>query len=109
MNYILDENNNPVLEPDLLKWADWFETSGDKRTVEFTKIGDNIAVSTVFLSIDHSFGGPVPILYETLCFQSRDSQDIIELDGFTNRYATREEALIGHHEIVATMRKITEK
>jgi hypothetical protein len=108
MNYTLDENNNPVLEPDLLKWAEWFETSGDKRTVEVTSIGD-ILVSTVFLSIDHSFGIEEPVLYETKCFQEGDNSQMVELEDFSNRYYTREEALTGHHEAVATIRKMIEK
>ena len=64
--YILDSDHNPVLEPDLIKWATWFEH--DKRIVCQQHVG-LIFVSTVFLGIDHNFyqAGP-PLLFETMTF-----------------------------------------
>lgn len=52
-NYILDEHGVPVVEPDILKWARWFEEH--KRHVAETFVGD-VRISTVFLGIDHKFG-----------------------------------------------------
>ena len=56
--YILDENNNSIPEPDLLKWGKWLQTA--ERHVALTEIpGDDgrpdVSVSTVFLGLDHSF------------------------------------------------------
>jgi hypothetical protein len=91
MNYIL-KDGVPVLEPDLLTWAKWFE-DGDKRRVALTEIGD-VRISTVFLGIDHSFGGGAPILFETMIFEG-------EHDQYQERYHTLEEAMIGHEKAVS--------
>jgi hypothetical protein len=32
-NYILDENNQPIQEPDIMKWGSWFKVSNDRRRV----------------------------------------------------------------------------
>ena len=66
INYILDENKNPVLEPDLLKWGTWMAAIS-KRRVAFDKI-NGVEVSTVFLGLDHSFGDAPPVLWETMVF-----------------------------------------
>ena len=88
--YILDDQGNPVPEPDVLKWGKWFENNTDKRRVAFDRIG-NVQVSTVFLGLDHNWGEGPPLLYETMVFYTprRQGFDIY-------RYATRDEALAGH-------------
>ena len=103
--YILDADGHPVLEPDLLKWAEWLETAD--RTVALDRfIGDagaaDVRVSTVFLGLDHSFPlspGPsyAPILFETMVFGG-------EHDGYQERYGTRDEALEGHRAVVDMVR-----
>jgi hypothetical protein len=62
--YILDEHGEPVLEPDLFKWADWFESNAPCK-VKWTDV-NGVTISTVFLALDHTFTmeGP-PILWET--------------------------------------------
>lgn len=92
-NYILVDGI-PALEPDLLKWAMWFGTAD--RTVGKTVVGDYV-VSTVFLALDHNFGGGIPILYETMIFGPDDAQSD------TWRYATVEEAQEGHERVVAAL------
>lgn len=69
--YILDENKNPVPCEDLLTWGRWLET-GD-RIVKQDTFGD-IRVSTVFLGLDHSFGGGEPLLFETMIFGGKHDQ-----------------------------------
>jgi hypothetical protein len=88
--YILDERGNPVLEPDLLTWAKWFETAD--RIVATTTVGE-VKISTVFLSLDHAWGGGPPLLFETMVFGGA-------LDQEQMRYSTRAEALAGHTEMV---------
>ena len=66
IQYILDENKNPVLEPDLLKWGTWMSAIS-KRRVAFDKI-NGAGISTVFLGLDHNFDGGPPILWETMVF-----------------------------------------
>jgi hypothetical protein len=73
--YILDENDEPVEEPDLLKWADWINLFGHSRlmvareTLKYPKM----EVSTVFLGLDHRIPFPEPsdplappIVWETM-------------------------------------------
>jgi hypothetical protein len=99
-HYVLDEHGVPVLEPDLLKWARWFEQSWPARCVARTEIGD-IHVSTVFLGTDHNFLGGSPILYESMIFGGAQ-------DDFQRRYQTREQAIAGHDQIVAAVRAGTD-
>ena len=112
MHYILDENNNPVPEPDTIKWGKWYEQA--ERHVGDTHIGD-IHISTVFLSLPHlnkEPGNDDVMLYETMVFASdevitklmelseTDDRSIVAM--FTDdvdiqkRYATREQAIEGH-------------
>ena len=90
--YILNDAGNPVPEPDLIKWAQWFEDSGEKRRVAHDVRG-NLSISTVFIALDHSFGEGEPMLYETMVFGGSDDMQ--------RRYHTREEALAGHNKILA--------
>ena len=64
-NYILDENGNPVIENDILKWGKWMETNN--RHIAEDVVGD-VRVSTVFLGIEHSWGQGFPVLWETMIF-----------------------------------------
>jgi len=92
-NYILD-GRTPVEEPNLLRWGRWFENSS--RRVKLKQIGvpknrgkkakkiHFVAVSTVFLGLDHGYGGK-PLLFETMIFNG-------ELDEEQYRCSTWEEA-----------------
>lgn len=91
--YILDDNLNPVPEPDILKAARWFEDAKNRKVV-VTEIDENCYLSTVFLSLDHGYLSDRPILYESLWFGGPH-------DGEQRRYSTREEALEGHKEMLA--------
>lgn len=99
--FILDENGEPVPEPDLMRWAQWFE--GEFRRLARTEISPQLFVSTVFLGLDHNFGqtGP-PILWETMVFRNRgngrEEQD-------TWRYSSRAAALAGHAAAVKHWRR----
>jgi hypothetical protein len=90
--YILDATGNPIPEPDLIKWANWFEDSGPQRRVAHDVRG-KYSISTVFIALDHSFGEGPPLLFETMVFGGKS--------GIQERYATREEALEGHKRILA--------
>jgi hypothetical protein len=95
--YILD-GHATVEEPDVRRWAGWFENAS--RHVGSTEVGDRW-VSTVFLGVDHNFGIGPPILFETMVF-SRDTHDEI-LYEFTRRYRTWDEAAVGHAMTVALL------
>jgi hypothetical protein len=92
--YILQEDGTPALEPDLMKWAQWMETTDRHVAQDF--LPGKVRVSTVFLGLDHNFcfdGGP-PILFETMIFGGQH-------DMYQYRYFTREEAIAGHAKALA--------
>src|SRR5690349_6691621 len=91
MHYIL-QGKNAIEEPDLIVWAQWFQSAN--RTVKKTQVSAGVEVSTVFLGLDHSFGNGEPILFETMIFGG-------ERDGFCERCTTYENAENGHALIVS--------
>lgn len=52
-------------EPDLMKWAEWFETAD--RLIKKTE-KDGVRISTAFLGIDHQYLDGEPLLFETMVF-----------------------------------------
>ena len=85
--YIL-EGHKAVLEPDLIKWAIWFEKAD--RQVGLTKLENDICISTVFMGLNHSFiDDRVPILFETMVFGGILNQE-------RERYSTWQDAEEGH-------------
>lgn len=97
MKYILI-GHEAVPEPDLFKWAEWFETAD--RQVRDT-FRDDVRVSTVFLGLDHNhFGNGPPELFETMVFVNGRGDDC-------EHYATWAEAEAGHENYVAKIFKTT--
>ena len=90
-NYILDEKGAPVAEPDMMKWAQWFEKA--ERHVGNETIGDS-KISTVFLGLDHAFGGGAPVLWETMVFGGALDQEQDRCSG------SREQAEAMHARMV---------
>ena len=88
-HYILN-GHTVVVEPDVIKWASWFEAAN--RTVRRGAVGD-CEVSTVFLGLDHSFGGSTPLLFETMVFGGT-------LDGEQDRCSTWDEAEQMHEAMI---------
>lgn len=85
--YILD-GKTPV-RADLMTWARWFEKADTARIVAKTTI-DDADISTVFLGLDHRFGGDgPPLVFETMIFGGPH-------DGYQERYSTWDEAEAGH-------------
>ena len=89
-NYVLD-GTTPKLEPDLMTWAQWFESAD--RKVARSEVGKT-KISTVFLGLDHSFGEGPPMLFETMIFGG-------EHDEYQDRCSTWEEAEQMHAKAVA--------
>lgn len=67
--FVLDEAGEPVPAKSLPGWE---RAYGDhkKRIVKQEWI-ENVRVSTVFLGLDHNYGGGEPILWETMTFSNR--------------------------------------
>ncbi len=96
-HYVLGEDGKtPVEAKDLIDAAQAWQQD---RTVQKDKIGD-ITISTVFLGIDHSFDGGIPILFETMIFGG-------EHDEYQMRYATWDEAVEGHGVAMALVKGLT--
>ena len=102
--YILNADNIPVAEPDLLKWGKWMGLV-DRGIIE-TTIGKRW-ISTVFLGLDHQYGDGPPLLYETMVFPIKGSEPHM-VDEICKRYTTREKAIEGHEKIVNELRAIYE-
>lgn len=114
--FILDENGNPVEEPDLMKWAEWIESFN--RQIAEDIIGD-IRVSTVFLGLNHRlFGEGPPILFETMTFSVENeekeifghkyfgSKELDEILQFQERYSTKNQAIEGHNKTVVLIKSL---
>ncbi len=112
MHYIL-KGTKIVKEPDLIKWARWFEKGNRVIKQEAIMPGKAIEasvkqeviipvkeaekntcrLSTVFLGIDHNYiRKGKPILFETMVFNGK-------LDGEMERYTTYNAALKGHERM----------
>lgn len=82
----------------------WMQMLADD---EYRVVGQHeaggVLVSTVWLGLDHSFGGEVSKIFETMVFSKGMQEDVCR------RYATLAEALRGHIETVhATLGLIAE-
>ena len=97
-HYVLDADNRPV-EADLMTWAQWWETASN-RIVDWTQINSEVMVSTVFLGLDHRFGGKgPPLLFETMIFGAGD-----EAQNDVWRYSSWDDAKTGHAAVVSRLR-----
>jgi hypothetical protein len=75
MEYILDKTGKPVREPDLMKWARWYDAADRRVADDF--VGD-LWVSTVFLGLDHSRDDGPPILWETMVFDKEQKEKDVD-------------------------------
>lgn len=98
-NYIL-ENGQAVPCTDVHKWAAWYETA--ERHVGDDEI-DGYRVSTVFLGLDHNWGGGAPLLYETMIFCD-DANDVYSLHNWCERYSTWDQAAAWHKKVLDAVR-----
>lgn len=69
---------------------------GDNKIIAQDGIG-NKCVSTVFLGLDHSYGGEGPKIFETMVFDEDHGEDCW-------RYATWQEALEGHRKACSELK-----
>lgn len=108
--YLLDENHQPYRVP-MLVWARWFEDADNRVALTETELHE---VSTVFLGLDHNWhpDGP-PVLFETMVFsRERGGEGKClgdALDSIMDRYATWDEALKGHNDILREVSKLERK
>ena len=87
------DGRTPVTTEDVREWGKMLDS--DARIVgKDTVAGQD--VSTVFLGVDHSFGGSVPVLWETMIFSGPHN-------GYQLRYSSWEAAEAGHKRIVSAL------
>lgn len=98
--YILNDEGQAVPEPDLLKWAQWFETADNQ--IAHDQVGD-VHISTIFIGLDHGFGlgDGEPVLWETMLFGGKLNREC-------RRYTSRRDALKGHAEFLALILALRE-
>jgi hypothetical protein len=92
--YAVLENKQVRRVTSIYEWGKFMEVRSN-RTVAKTTIGD-VKISTVFLGIDHGYGGN-PLWFETMVFGG-------PLDEEMERYETWGEAAVGHEKMVARVR-----
>jgi hypothetical protein len=78
----------------LMEWGRWFEKAD--RHIGCDEI-DGIKISTVFLGLDHGWGGGRPVLFETMVFGGKHDQHM-------QRYYTLTQAQAGHDQVVAMVK-----
>lgn len=92
---------------DTLEWGNWFETAD--RIVKQETLPNGMFVSTVFLGLDHSFGGGKPMLFETMVFDTNNKEKYkigdVERESIGEemdqvRYSTWGQAEAGHKKLV---------
>jgi len=88
--YVL-EGQTPVPTDNAVEWGKWFKAAD--RHVGLDRLSEDIVVSTVFLGMDHSFGGCPPLLFETMIFGIEEDE---LLKDYQVRYCTWDEAVAGH-------------
>jgi hypothetical protein len=86
----LDRNGQPL---EMMEAAKLLQDVEYKR-IAWDVLADETQISTVWLGLDHGFGGR-PLIFETMVFPPNSSLD---LD--CERYETEREALIGHAAMV---------
>jgi hypothetical protein len=83
-----DKEGNPIW--DTLEWARLFENR-EYRIVKQESLWWGAFLSTVWLGLDHAWGGERPLIFESMLFFRRTG----DLD--CRRYSTLEEAVRGHN------------
>jgi hypothetical protein len=101
--YKLDKDKNPV-PCSSFEYSMQFEDP-EKRRVAKTQLGP-YTVSTVFLCIDHNFGGEgPPVLFETMIWSDKKTDKPGEFFEFQTRYCTWKEATEGHEFVVQMIKE----
>ncbi len=65
------------------------------RRVGFDSLSNGLEISTVWMGLDHNFGGGRPLIFETMVFANGRGSDFNMA-----RYSTLEEARLGHKMFV---------
>lgn len=95
MWYILDKRGIPIFCGDIHVYKRWVQEYSDGRhniSIDDTTCWGH-RVSTIFMGLDYSFGGPLPICFETMVFPEGKYHDL-----WCERRYSLAEALESHDE-----------
>jgi hypothetical protein len=98
MSYFFDRAGQSI---DMMDWVASMKNPANKRVAEDTVSG--YWVSTVWLGMDYSLGDGPPLIFETMVFPQKEGETNW-YDEYCERYATEEEALAGHADVVAKLK-----
>lgn len=93
--YTLD-GHRPVAVENVIEWARWSATSDNRVAIDEI---NGLKISTVFLGVDHNWGGGAPILFETMVFGKSE-----EWNDYQERYYNWDAAEAGHKRICEAIR-----
>lgn len=88
------------LEGGMSEWGKFHADSNYKIIKQEYTADHKYWVSTVWLGLDHSFGGTIPVIFETMVFGAEANKDGFRPDYATSRYSTEQQALAGHAELL---------
>lgn len=94
-----DREGKPI---SMMEWGRLLANETYKRVAE-AQVGP-YWVSTVWLGIDHGFGGGPPLIFETMVFATGPDVEGLGPDLDCHRWSTKAEALAGHDEVVTLVR-----
>jgi hypothetical protein len=102
----LDKQGKPITLAQWVVLSESWRCGHDYRRVGWTEVGDRI-VSTVWLGLDHGFGGP-PMYFESAIF-GPELREVGKLRGrreidVRDRYPSLRAALRGHAALVEELR-----
>lgn len=101
MFYLMDRQGNITKTEDGSLWRDQFKEDNN-RQVDYSEIQLGVTVSTTFLGLCADLCDSRVLLFETMVFGG-------SMNGYTERYATYQEALAGHNNILHEAEKEAEK
>ena len=85
LGFHFDRNGKPLTNADYMLLF----TYQPYKVLRKEKVGE-LLVSTVWLGLNHSYENDTPIIFETMVFEN-DTDSV-----YTERYATEQQALMGH-------------
>ena len=71
-NFYILKDKKVIPVEDISEWSEFYEDIKNSRVDQTVK--DGVRVSTVFLGIDHSFMGNIPLIFETMIFGGENDQ-----------------------------------
>jgi hypothetical protein len=97
---MLDEQHNVVRisHQRIMEWEEWWKVIENRRVGR--DMVNGLLVSTVFLCVDHGFGGS-PKWFETMIFKGENLEEALD---YQWRYETWNQAREGHETVVELVR-----